>query len=104
MGMPVQAVQTHIRSSGTNTSCEVLPLPGVYGLSIEIESLTAHEAWFLVGVVGRGDIVEEVYPIEATRHRRVRRIHGCRGGERGRWRASRQAAVRSRPREAGPGG
>jgi len=68
----VQAMQRCIRSTGSNTSCEVLPLSSVYGLSIDVVSLAAHEAGFFVRKVDRRKIVEEVYPIEGIHLRHVR--------------------------------
>ena len=81
MRVPVQTVQGHIRSSSPNTSCEVLPLPSVYGLSVEVQGLAAHETGlFVVGMVDGGKIVEEVYPIKGIHLEPIHRIHGCRVG------------------------
>ena len=77
--MPVQAVQRHIRSPSTNTSCEVLPLSSVYGLSIDIVNPTAHGTGFIVGRVGGGKIVEEMYAIEGILLGLVCLVHGRRG-------------------------
>jgi len=79
MRVPVQTVQRHIRSSSPNTSCEILPLPGMYSLSIEVVGLAAHEAGFFVGMMYRGKIVEEVYPIEGIHLHHVHQVHGCGG-------------------------
>ena len=79
MGMPVQAMQRCICSTSSNTSCEVLPFSSVYGLSIEVGSLAAHEAGFFVRKVDRRKIVEEVYSIEGIHLHHVRQVHGCRG-------------------------
>jgi len=83
MGMPVQAVQGRIRGSSPNTSCEVLPLASVYGLSVEVMSLVAHKPGFIVGRERRGKIVKEVYPIERMQLLYVRQVHRCRRVRRG---------------------
>ena len=75
----MQAVQRHIRGSSPNTGCEVLPLPGVYGFSVEVVNFAAHEADRFVGKVGRRKIVEEVNPIEGMGLLPVREVHGCWG-------------------------
>ena len=93
MRMPMQAVQRDICSSGSNTSCKVLPLPSVNGLSIDVMNLAAHGTGFLRGKVGGGKIVEEVYPIEGIQLDRVRRVHGCRSARGGGQRALRQVAL-----------
>ena len=83
MRMPVQAVQGRIRGSSPNTSCEVLPLASVYGLSVEVVSLAAHRPRLVLGKVHRGKIVKKVYPIEGMRLLLVRQVHrrrGVRGG------------------------
>ena len=72
MRVPVQAVQRRISSPGPDTSCKVLPLPSVYGLSIEVVNPATQEARCLMRKVGRREIVEEVYPIEGMRFRRIR--------------------------------
>ena len=80
----MQAMQRCIRSTSSNTSCEVLPLSSVYGLSIDVASLAAHEAGLFVRKVDRRKIVEEVYPIKGIHLRHVREVHSCRGsGKRG---------------------
>jgi len=80
MRMPMQAVQRDICSSSPNTGCEVLPLPSVNSLSVDVVSLAAQGTGFLVGKVDRGKIVEEVYPVEGIQ---LDCAHGCRGaGER----------------------
>ena len=75
----MQAMQRCIRSTSSNTSCEILPLPSVYGLSIDVVGFSAHEAGFSVRKVDRRKIVEEVYPIEGIHLLQVRQVHGCRG-------------------------
>ena len=79
MRMPVQAMQRCIRSTSSNTGCEILPFPSVYGLSIDVVGLSAYEAGFFVRKVGRRKIVEEVYPIEGMGLLQARQVHGCRG-------------------------
>ena len=93
MRMPMQAVQRDICSSSPNTGREVLPLPSVNSLSVDVVSLAADGAGFLVGKVDRGKIVEEMYPIEGIQLDPVHRVHGCRGArERDGQRALRQVA------------
>ena len=88
--MPVQAVQRYIRSSSPNTSCEVLPLSGVYGLSVEVMGLAAHETGFFVGVVDGGEVMEEVHPVEGIQLEPLSQVHDC-GGTRARVLGSRTA-------------
>lgn len=76
MRMPMQAVQRDVGSSSPNTGRKVLPLSSVNRLSIDVVSLSAYGAGFLVGKVDGGKIVEEVYPIEGIQLDRVRRVHG----------------------------
>lgn len=79
VGMPMQAMQRHIRSPSANTSCEVLPLSSVYGLSIDIVNPAAHGTGFIVGRVGGGKIVEEMDAIEGMLLGLVCLVHGRRG-------------------------
>jgi hypothetical protein len=91
MRMPMQAVQRCIGSSSANTSGEILPLPSMDGLFIEVVSLAAYGADLFVGKVGSRNIVEEMYAIEGMRLFWVRLVHGRREGRRGL--VSRQAGV-----------
>ena len=84
----MQAVQRDIRGSSPNTGREVLPLPSVNSLSVDVVSLAAHRARFLVGKVDGGKIVEEVYPVEGVE---LDCAHGCRGAREW-WSTSLEAA------------
>lgn len=83
MRMPVQAVESRVGSSSPNTGGEVLPLSGVDSLSIDVVSLAAYDADFIIGKVDRRKIVEEMYPIEWIHLLGVHPVHGCREARRG---------------------
>ena len=81
--MPVQAVERGIRSPSPNTSGEVLPLPSVNSLSIDVVSLAAYDTDLFVGKMDSRKIVEEMYSIERIHLFWVRLVHDCRVRRRG---------------------
>lgn len=77
----MQAVKRGINSSSPNSGGEVLPLPGVDSLPIDVVSLAADSADFFVGKVDSRKIVEKMDPIEGIHLFRVHLVHGCRRRE-----------------------
>lgn len=79
----MHTVERSIGSPSPNTGGEVLPLPSMDGLSIDVVCLAAYYTDLFMGKVDRRKVVEEMYSIEGMRLFRVHLAHGCREVRRG---------------------